>query len=134
MQLSVDVFEKTVRNCRSKESSGSPESRSDSNPSYRQCLVTALLAHEILWLSVFAEKITNEHNRIGHHFFNKDTENIPIRFCEEQFAYEKILARHRERPLNEERIEFLLERHPEIKQRYELFKKKFETELTSIFR
>jgi len=48
MQLSVDVFEKTVRNCRSKESSGSPESRSDSNPSYRQCLVTALLAHEIL--------------------------------------------------------------------------------------
>ena len=91
MQLSVDVFEKTVRNCRSKESSGDPESRSDSNPSYRQCLVTALLAHEILWLSVFAEKITNEHNRIGHHFFNKDTENIPIRFCEEQFAMKRYL-------------------------------------------
>jgi hypothetical protein len=85
-------------------------------------------------LSVFVENITTDTHPTGHHFFNKDSKEIPIRFCEEQFTYDKILARKKERPLNQEKIEFLLERHPEIKQRYAIFKKKFEAELALVFK
>ena len=134
MQLSVDVFEKTVRNCRSKESSGDPESRSDTNPAYRQCLATALLAQEFLWLSVFAEKISGENNHTWYHFFNKNRENIPIHFCEEQFAYERILARKKERPVHQDQIDVLLEWHPEVKSRYDILKKRFQSELEKTIR
>jgi hypothetical protein len=48
MQVSVDDFTRTVKKCWSRETSGDPEYRSEENPSYRQCLVTALLANEVL--------------------------------------------------------------------------------------
>ena len=48
IQISVDDFTKAIKKCRSRETSADPENRSDKNPSYRQCLVTALLANEFL--------------------------------------------------------------------------------------
>lgn len=48
MNISLQNFEQTIKACRCKETSGDPEKRSDNNPSYRQCLFTALLANELL--------------------------------------------------------------------------------------
>ena len=72
MHISVDTFTEAIKKSWHRESSGDPELRSDENPSYRQCLVTALLANEFLLLPVFAEKITSDRNRTGYHYFNKD--------------------------------------------------------------
>lgn len=48
MENSVEKFEQLLPKCRSRETTAEPEGRSDNNPSYRQCLVTALLANEFL--------------------------------------------------------------------------------------
>jgi len=134
MQISVKDFEQIIPKCRSKETSADPEGRSDLNPSYRQCLITALLANEFLWLDVYAEKVRLDSDFNDYHYFNKNKQNASIRFCEEQFLYEKIISKTSERPLPKDRIEILLERSPEIKQRYEIIKKKFEEEIASVFR
>jgi len=136
MNISVDDFKQIIRKCRSKETSGDPEKRSDKNPSYRQCLVTALLANDFLWLDVYAEKVRLENNFHDYHYFNKDIQNTPIRFCEEQFAYEKILVstnkRKSERKISKEWREVILEMSPKTKQRYEIFKHRFEEEIASL--
>ena len=48
MHLSIDTFKQIIKHSRSRETSGDPEHWSNTNPSYRQCLVTALLANELL--------------------------------------------------------------------------------------
>jgi len=95
-------------------------------------LVTALLANELLWLDVYAEKVTLESWFHGYHYFNKDQQNVPVRFCDEQFAYEKVLTRKHEKLLNKEKLEIILSRNPEIKHKYNLLKKTFQTEITKI--
>jgi hypothetical protein len=117
MDISPQQFSKTIRTCRSPETSGDPERRSDKNPSYRQCQATALLAHEILGLSVYVEKLKLASDHTGYHYFNKDENNTPIRFCEEQFNEEKIVARKQEKLLDREKIDLFLELYPETKQR-----------------
>lgn len=57
MRTALDTFMDTLPLCRSKETSGDDARRSDANPSYRQCLVSALLAHDILGIDVYAEKM-----------------------------------------------------------------------------
>ena len=134
MKISVDIFKQIIKHSRSRETSGDPEHWTDNNPSYRQCLVTALLANEFLWLDTHAEKVTLESNYHGYHYFNKNQQNIAIRFCEEQFAYEKILAKTPERPLNQDKIDIIFAWNPEVKHKYEILKKKFEEEMQKVFR
>ncbi|MFA7717850.1 MAG: hypothetical protein WC875_03995 [Candidatus Absconditabacterales bacterium] len=132
MDISLQNFSQIIKTCRSKETSGDPERRFDKNPSYRQCQVTALLAHEILGLLVYVEKLTLENNYTGYHYFNKDKGNLSIRFCEEQFTNEKVVARKQEKLLDEEKIAALLEIYPETKQKYELLRQKFQEQLNVV--
>ena len=44
----MNDFTQTIKKCWSRETSGDQKKRSETNPSYRQCLVTALLANDIL--------------------------------------------------------------------------------------
>ncbi len=130
----MDNFPSIIKKCRSKETSSDPEHRSQDNSSYRQCLATALLASDFLWFSVYAEKITIDADRTGYHYFNKDMQNIPLNFCEEQFAHENITARKDERLLDKNRIDVILKFHPEIKQQYEILKQRFEEEIAILFK
>lgn len=131
MEISVREFTQIIRKSWNQETSGFPEQWSSQNPSCGQCLVTALLAHEILWLSVYTEKITLR-NKAGYHYFNKDTDNKEHRFCEEQFIGQEILWRDPERSLDQQRIDILLERNPDIKKRYEFLKQNFQQQIHSI--
>ena len=132
MKISIDAFEKAIKNCRCKETSGDPEYWSDKNPSYRQCLVTALLANEVLGLDAFAEKVTLDSGFSAHHYFNKDTNKNYFRFCEGQFIFEKILTREKEKSLSKEWFTALLEQYPDINGRYKLFKERFQKEILQI--
>jgi len=134
MKLSVDDFRQTIKKCRSRETSGDSENRSEKNPSYRQCLVTALLANEFLWFDVYAKRGTLESGYTGNHFYNKDTNYEKICFSKEQFLYDKIItAEDWARLINKEQIDILLEMNPETKKRYEILKQKFQTEIRSLF-
>jgi len=64
-----------------------------------------------------------------HHYYNKDHKNTPIRFCDEQFANEKILRRLRGRKLSTFAIHSITEMYPTINQRYELLKNNFQAQL-----
>ena len=134
MQLSVDDFARVLPKCRSKETSWDPANRSDKNPSYRQCLATALLANEVLEFDVYAEKWLLENGYEWFHFFNKDKQNISIRFCEEQFTFTKVLKKKQEKPITKWWIDVLLDISPESKQRYEILKEKFQKEIQIAFR
>ncbi|MFA7298463.1 MAG: hypothetical protein WC010_02340 [Candidatus Absconditabacterales bacterium] len=132
--ISVDNFPHIIKKCRSRETSADSEKWSQNNPSYRQCLITALLANEFLGLDIYAEKVRLDNDFNAYHFFNKDTNNQDIRFCEEQFDNEKILTKKRQRPMNKERMEIILERNPEVNQRYNILKQRFQEEIKKIFR
>lgn len=57
---------------------------------------------------------------------------MPIRFCEEQFAHEKIIAKKSARNVSSGGITVLLEHNPELKQRYEILKNNFKEQLQKI--
>jgi len=134
MQLSMNDFAHAIRKCRSKETSGDPERRSDTNPSHRQCLGTALLANQKLWFDIYSEKIVFEDNKIEHHYFNKDEEGNSVCFCEEQFIYEKVITRKKSKLKSKERISTVMEEYPGIKKRYEILTWRFQEEIVSLFR
>lgn len=48
MNISERDFTRALKKSWSRETSGDPEHWSEKNPSYRQCLYTALLANEFL--------------------------------------------------------------------------------------
>lgn len=125
---SVDTFSHAIKKCRSRETSGAPEERSEKNPSRGQCLATALLANEVLWLSVYAEKLTLA-SRTLYHYFNKNENDEDYRFCAEQLTHFEILERQKERLLGKDQLNVLLEQNPGIQQRYALLKKTFQTEI-----
>jgi hypothetical protein len=81
---------------------------------------------------MYSEKVTTA-KRIAYQYFNKNKENACYRFCEEQFANDKILKTESERPLAKDRIEALLEMNPPIRKRYEIIKEKFQTEIKKTF-
>ncbi len=126
MQLTIDSFTDTIKESRCKESSWDPEARSRDNPSYRQCDVTALLAHALLWLDIYTEKVTLASTYTNYHYFNKDKENKPIRFCEEQFIHDNILVREDEKKLKHDRIDIFLRLYPSVYQRYEILRQRFQ--------
>ena len=129
MDILLYDFECTLRKCRCKETSGDPEKRSDKNPSYRQCLFTALLANEVLWLSFCSEKVTLGTGLTHYHYFNKDTSGNIYRFCEEQFQSEIIIQRTEEKIRSNERRDTFLSMYPHIRAKYQLLKDKFQTEI-----
>jgi hypothetical protein len=69
---------------------------------------------------------------VAYQYFNKNKEES-FRFCKEQFDHDQILNTENERPVDEERMDVLLELHPDIKQRYEILKKKFQEEIMVLF-
>lgn len=84
----------------------------------------------MLWFSVYAEELIL-HDTKEYHYFNKNEKDISYRFCEEQFAHEKVLARKEARLLNKDQVNVLLERHPETKIKYEILKNKFQNQIQS---
>lgn len=48
MKLSTEKFKHIITKCRNKETAMDPNKRSKNNPSYSQCLVTALVARDEL--------------------------------------------------------------------------------------
>jgi hypothetical protein len=131
MKISVKKFEQLLPKCRSRETTAEPEGRSDNNPSYRQCLVTALLANEFLWLPIYSEKIIFEDNRIRKHYFNGYRKHEYKHFCAEQFVYETKHTRTNTKLKTKERIATIKENYPSIHQRYEILKKRLQEEITS---
>jgi len=57
MNIDIEKFQDLLTKSRSRETSGDPENWTPQNPSYRQCLVTAILADELLGLCVIREKV-----------------------------------------------------------------------------
>ncbi len=85
-------------------------------------------------LSFFVGTVKIGENRRGYHYFNKDAENIPIRLCEGQFIYDKILARGKEKLLDQGKIDIILDINPEIKKRLEILEANFQKEIEISFR
>lgn len=137
MTTSENDFIRTIEKCWSRETAMDPKNRSEQNPSYSQCLATALLARDELWLSVYVEKLIDPTTTTSrYHFFNKDIHNNDIRFCEEQFTHMPDIQIHkqRERIIDEEHLSIIIERNPEVQKKYDILKEKFQSELEKTIR
>lgn len=132
MNISERDFTRALKNSWSRETSGDPEHRSDTNPSYRQCLITALLANEFLKFDIYTEVVHLESGFRGEHYFNFDNDKKKRwDFCDEQFAHEKVLNRKRERKLLAQ-PESLKNYNESIRRRYDILKQKFQTEIQKV--
>ncbi len=130
MKFSVDTFKQTIKQCRSQETALDPKKRSLQHPSYSQCLLTALLASDELWFSVHVERLEHPERKRGmSHFFNKDANNNEVRFCEEQFNNLLVIQKSSAKLFTDDNIRILLERYPEVKQKYKILKHTFQEEL-----
>lgn len=130
-------FIRTIEKCWSRETAMDPQNRSQQNPSYSQCLATALIARDELWVSVYVEKLTDPTTtKSRYHFFNKDTNNKDMRFCEEQFTHMPDIHIHkqRERIIDTEHLSIIMEWNPEAQKKYDILKQKFQSEIEKIIR
>ncbi len=134
MKISVKKFEQILPKCRSKETSGDWVWWSPENPSHRQCDVTALLAHTLLWYDIYTEKVVLESGYESYHYFNKNKQNKDVRLCEWQFTQDKILQQDPEKLLKNDRIDIFLRLYPDTNQRYEILKQRFGKEIEKIIR
>ena len=59
-----------------------------------------------------------------------------MRFCEEQFTHMPDIQIHkqRERVIDTEHLSIIIEWNPEVQQKYDILKKKFQSELEKIIR
>lgn len=90
MIITTQTIKEILPQCRSRETSSDEAHWSKDNASYRQCLVTAILANELLGWSIHAEKVIVQSREQLYHYFNKDQEGNTIRLCEDQFLFENI--------------------------------------------
>jgi hypothetical protein len=88
-------------------------------------------------LSVYVERLTDPTTTTSrYHFFNKDIHNNDIRFCEEQFTRMPDIHIHkqRERIIDAEHLSVIIAWNPEVQQRYDILKKKFQSEIEKTIR
>ncbi len=131
MNLDIETFQDLLTKSRSKETSVDPENWTPQNPSRGQCLVSSILADEVLGLAVIKEKIVLRDGSNWFHFFNSDKNN-DYDFCKEQFKNETIIRKKTDK-LSKENIRLILEFYSDIRKKYEILKNNFKQSYFNTF-
>lgn len=134
MNISLETFEQAIRKARCRETSADPEGRTPDNPSHMHCFTTAVLLYETLGFPAYVEKLFFDSGEFAPHCYNRGHDQQEIRMTEEQVERYIVTKRYPKFQLTDDNIEFVFSVSPEIKEKYDMLKQRFQTEIKKIIK